>query len=285
MKLDLALRRRRKFTNSLVLSLSFFAAVLGIFSLTWILWEVIARGIASINWDFFTKQPTPTGIKGGGLGPAIMGTLMITGLSTLLAVPAGLLAGIFMSEFGRDSKFTTVVRFLSNALMGTPSIIMGLFIYALVVVPMGNYSGLAGALSLAIIMLPVIARTSEDLLNLVPNALRESALALGAPRWKMILDVVLRAAKAGLLTGVLLAIARVSGETAPLLFTSLNSKYWMDSLLEPTANLTVSVYNDAMSSFEDLKQRAWGGALLITSAVLFTNVFARSILLKGNKRK
>lgn len=285
MEIDLGLRARRKLVNSIVLSLSVGAAILGIFSLTWILWEVVARGISAINWDFFTKQPTPSGIQGGGLGPAILGTLLITMLSTLLAVPAGLLAGIFMSEFGRDSKFTTVVRFLSNALMGTPSIIMGLFIYALIVAPMGSYSGMAGALSLAIIMLPVIARTSEDLLNLVPNALRESALALGAPRWKMILDIVLRAAKAGLLTGVLLAIARVSGETAPLLFTSLNSKYWMDSLLEPTANLTVSVYNDAMSSFEDLKQRAWGGALLITTAVLFTNIFARSVILKGKKRK
>ena len=202
----------------------------------------------------------------------------MTVLAMLIGVPIGMLAGVFLSEFGRGTRFAEWVRFCSNILMGIPSIIIGVFVYIIMVVPMKNFSGYAGAVSLAIIMLPVITRTTEDMLNLVPNALRESALALGAPRWKVTLGVVFRAARTGLITGTLLAVARVSGETAPLLFTALNSPYWPGSLNEPTANLTVTIFNYAMSPYPDWQAKAWGASFLITAGVLGATVFTRGLL-------
>jgi phosphate transport system permease protein len=254
------------------------SALLGILILFWILYVVLARGLGALNLAFFTQLPTPPGITGGGLANAIAGTLALTAVATLIAVPAGLMAGIYLAEFSDDSKVGDYSRFSANVLMGMPSIIVGIFAYTLVVVPQGNFSGYAGALALAILMLPVITRTTEDMLRLVPNTLRESALALGAPRWKVTLVIVFRAAKSGLITGILLAVARVSGETAPLLFTALNSPYWVSSLNQPTPNLTVTIFNYAMSPYPDWQQKAWGASLLITSGVLILTISARFLL-------
>jgi phosphate transport system permease protein len=273
----------RRATDYAVKALSGAAAAVGIAALSWILFEVLMKGAGALNWEFFTAMPTPPLIEGGGLANAIVGTLLMTALATLIAVPVGLLAGVYLAEFGLDSRLTVSVRFLANALMGAPSIIIGLFIYTVIVVPTHTFSGYAGAVALAIIMLPVIARTSEDLLRLVPNELREASLALGAPRWKTTLGVVFRAARAGLLTGVILAVARVSGETAPLLFTALNSRLWVDTLAEPTANLTVTIYKYAMSPYPDWQQKAWGASLLITAGVLVMTIIARFIFQRGKR--
>lgn len=275
---------KRKILDKSVKVVSSLGALLGIFFLFWILFIVFQKGASSINWDFFTKLPAPPGVEGGGVGNAIVGTFMMTLIASLFGIPVGLLAGIYLSEFGRHSKFGELVRFATNALMGIPSIIVGLFIYAIIVAPMRHFSGWAGAAALAIIMIPVVARTTEDMLSLVPNSLREAVLALGAPKWKMTLGVTFRAAKTGLITGALLAIARVSGETAPLLFTSLNNVYWTKSLNEPTGNLTVTIFNFAMSPYDDWNKIAWGASLLITFAVLFLTLIARIIFREAKQR-
>ncbi|MCD4690445.1 phosphate ABC transporter permease PstA [bacterium] len=254
------------------------SALVGIAVLAWILWEVIARGVGALTPAFFIELPTPPGMEGGGLGNAIVGTLLMTLSAALLGTPIGLLAGVFLSEFGPSSRIATVVRFTTNLLMGTPSIIIGIFVYSILVLPFGHFSGWAGAVALAILILPVVMRTTEDMLNLVPDELRESGLALGAPRWRVTLGIVFRAARTGLVTGVLLAVARVSGETAPLLFTALNSFYWPGSLNEPTANLTVTIFNYAMSPYSDWQQKAWGASLLITVSVLVVAVLARFVI-------
>ncbi len=268
----------RKLEDRLLKAISACAALLGILALAWILLVVIEKGAAAINWDFFLHRTLPTGEAGGGVGNAIVGSAVLVGLAVLLGVPIGMMAGVYLAEFGRDTRLGTAVRFSANVLMGIPSIIVGLFVYALMVKPMHTFSGWAGAVALAILMLPVIARTTEDMLQLVPNALRESALALGAPRWKVTFQVVFRAASVGLLTGVLLAVARISGETAPLLFTSLNSPYWPTSLNGPLANLPVTIFNYAMSPYEDWVRIAWGASLLITVGVLALNISSRLIL-------
>jgi phosphate transport system permease protein len=255
--------------------LSSIAALIGIIALVWILFEVSRRGFGAINWGFFTKLPTPPGIEGGGLANAIVGTLAMTLLATVIGVPLGLLSGIYLSEFGRYNRFGAFVHFATNVMMGIPSIIVGLFVYTIMVMSVGHFSGYAGGVALAIIMLPVVSRTTADMLVLVPNALRESALALGTPRWKATLGIIFRAAKTGLITGSMLGIARVSGETAPLLFTALNSPYMPNSLNQPTANLTVSIFNYAMSPYKNWQQLAWGASLLITISVLFLTIIAR----------
>ncbi len=261
--------------NWMVNCVATLAAAAGIFFLGWILWVVIQRGVAAINWSFFVELPAPPGMPGGGVANALVGTLLMTLIGTALGVPVGVLSGIYLAEFGRYGRFSAMVRFGVNLVMGMPSIIVGLFVYTVMVKPVGHFSGYAGAVSLAIIMLPVVARTTEDMLLLVPNALRESALALGAPRWKVTLGVVFRAARTGLITGMLLSVARISGETAPLLFTALNSSFWPSSLAQPTANLTVTIFNYAMSPFADWQQIAWGASLLIMAAVLLLNIAAR----------
>jgi len=273
----------RKLADFSIKVISSLSALLGIAILAWILFEVIKRGSAALNWSFFLHLPTPPNIEGGGLANAILGTSMITLLATLAGVPIGLLAGVYLAEFGQNTRLGSVVRFTSNVMMGIPSIIVGLFVYTLLVLPLHHFSGYAGAVSLAIIMLPIVARTTEDMLRLVPNSLRESALALGAPRWKATLGVVFRAAKTGLITGVLLAIARVSGETAPLLFTSLNSPFWPKSLSQPTANLTVTIFNYAMSPYSKWQEMAWGASLLIMVAVLALTVVARFVFKEAKK--
>ncbi len=268
----------RRVTNLVVSLWAGAAALLGIIILFWILYVILARGLGALNLAFFTQLPTPPGMSGGGLANAILGSLVLTGVATLVAVPLGLLAGVYLAEFSQDSRAGDYSRFSANVLMGMPSIIVGVFAYALVVVPLKHFSGYAGVLALAILMLPVITRTTEDMLRLVPNTLREAALALGAPRWKVTLAIVFRAAKGGLITGILLAVARVSGETAPLLFTALNSPYWFSSLGEPTPNLTVTIFNYAMSPYPDGQQKAWGASLLITVGVLIITLLARYFL-------
>jgi phosphate transport system permease protein len=269
-------------TDRVVKVISACAAMVGILALAWILLLVLQKGAAAINWNFFFHRTLPTGEPGAGVGNCIVGSALMIALAVLLGVPIGLMIGVYLSEFGQETRLGTAVRFSANVMMGIPSIIVGLFVYALLVVPMHSFSGWAGAAALGILMLPVVARTTEDMLQLVPNALRESALALGASRSKVTFQILFRAARAGLLTGVLLALARISGETAPLLFTSLNSPYWPTSLRGPTANLTVMIYNYALSPFDDWVRLAWGASLLITVSVLVLNLSSRTILRRSS---
>ena len=268
----------RRFVDLLVKVWAVASALVGIGILIWILSVVIIRGAGALDLNFFTKLPMPPGMSGGGLANAILGTIAMTVAASVISVPLGLLAGVYLAEFGQESKVADQSRFSANVLMGMPSIIVGLFAYAIVVRPLGHFSGYAGVVSLAILMIPVVTRTTEDMLRLVPNTLRESALALGAPRWKVTLAVVFRAAKAGLITGILLAVARVSGETAPLLFTALDSPYWFHSLSGPTPNLTVTIFNYAMSPYDDWVRLAWGASLVITVGVLAFTLLARFVL-------
>jgi len=274
---------KRKFTDLVVSIWSVLSALMGIAILFWILGELLAKGVGALDWNFFVQLPSPPGVPGGGMANALVGTLVLTGSATLLAVPLGLMAGIYLAEYSDSAKVADYSRFSANVLMGMPSIIVGVFAYTLVVVPLGKFCGYAGALALAILMLPIVTRTTEDMLRLVPNTLRESALALGIPHWKVTLAIVFRAAKSGLITGVLLAVARVSGETAPLLFTALNSPYWFHGLGEPIPNLTVTIYNYAMSPYPDWQKQAWVASLIITLGVLVVTILAR-LILSGKKR-
>ena len=274
------IRNLKNLTAKVVATL---CALLGIFFLGWILLVVVHKGLHAINWSFFTQLPPPPGHETGGVASAILGTLEMTLLAILMAVPLGVLAGTYLSEFGQKSALAASARFVANSLIGIPSIIVGLFVYASVVIPMGQFSGYAGAISLAVIMFPVVVGTSEAMLNLVPNELRESAIALGAPRWKITLEIVFGAAKAGIVTGIILAVARVSGGTAPLLFTALNSPYWPTAFSKPTANLTVTIFNFAMSPYAYWQQIAWGASLLIMTAVLALTILARSFFRESRR--
>ena len=267
--------RGRKLADLAVRAAASLAALLGITALVMILAEVARRGLPALDPAFFTALPGPPGVAGGGLANAILGTLALTFAATLIGVPLGMLAGVYLSEFGRDTRLGAAVRFCVNVLMGLPSILVGLFVWTVLVVPFRGFSGHAGAAALALIMLPVVARTTEDMLSLVPHALREGALAVGTPRWRATL-IAFRAARGGLITGVLLAVARVSGETAPLLFTALNSPFWPRSMSEPVSNLTVTIFQYAMSPYADWQAKAWGASLLIMAAVLTTSLLART---------
>lgn len=269
---------RRKMTNWAMLGLSAVSAAFGLLWLLWILKDLIHMGLPAINWAFFTKLPTPPGMSGGGLANAIVGTLILTVLATAIGVPVGVLAGTYLAEYGQKNVFASTVRFISDVLMSAPSIVVGVFVYAILVAPLKGFSGLAGGVALAIIMIPVVTRTTEEMLNLVPNALREAALALGAPYWKVVLRICYRRVLAGMTTGIMLAIARVSGETAPLLFTSLNNPYWNFNLLKPTGTLNVTIFNYAMSPYDDWRTKAWGAALLITMGVLLMTILARLVV-------
>lgn len=276
-------QQRRVLYNRLVLGVSGLAAVLGLAMLIWILGDVAVKGAGAVNWKFFTELPAPPGMEGGGLANAIAGTLSMTVVATLIAVPFGVMAGTWLSEFGRESGIGHAIRYFSDILVSAPSIVIGVFVYLVMVRPMGNFSGWAGAVSLAIIMLPVVSRTTEEMLKLVPHELREAALALGSPYWKIMTHVIYRAAAAGMITGILLAVARVAGETAPLLFTALNSPYWMHGMDEPMANLTVTLFNYAMSPYDDWHRLAWGAAFLITMSVLVVTIFTRLVLRKRSR--
>lgn len=271
-------RRIRRGRDLFMKLLSSAAAILGLVFLAWILFSVIMKGLETLTPSFFLELPPPPGNDGGGLGNAMLGTLYMTGLGTLVGVPTGIFTGLYLSEYGRHTWFGATVGFVINMMMGVPSIIIGLFVYSIVVIPVGHFSGYAGGLSLALLIAPIVARTTEDMLKLVPNTIREAALGLGAPRWRMIVQVLFPSARAGLTTGVMLALARVSGETAPLLFTALNSPFWADSLSKPTANLTATTFAFAMSPYPRWQAMAWGASLLITMTVLLVTIAARTIL-------
>jgi phosphate transport system permease protein len=266
-------RRRRR--NVIIRVLCYAAAAFGLTWLGLILFTLFWNGLAGLNLSVFTQMTPPPGSKTGGLANAIAGSAIMTFLGVAIGAPIGMLAGTFLAEYGRHERLTTVIRFINDILLSAPSIIIGLFVYVAVVLPMGGFSGLAGALALAVIVIPVVVRTTEDMLLLVPNPLREAASALGMPRSLVIKRVAYRAARAGLITGVLLATARVAGETAPLLFTALNNQFWNIDMTTTVANLPVTINNFVQSPYEYWRQLAWTGALIITLAVLTLNVVAR----------
>ena len=265
---------RRRLVNAVVMALSVAATGFGLLWLALVLWTLVVEGISAITPALFSQMTPPPG-NSGGLMNAIFGSIAMTLIATLIGTPTGILAGTFLAEYSRGGRFGEAVRFINDILLSAPSIIVGLFVYEIMVVPMGHFSAWAGAVALAIIVVPVVVRTTEDMLNLVPNALREAASALGAPKWKVIVTVSYRAAIQGMLTGVMLAVARIAGETAPLLFTALNNQFWSSNLNAPMANLPVVIFQFAMSPYADWQLLAWGGALLITVTVLFLNIGAR----------
>jgi phosphate transport system permease protein len=266
-------RRRRNF---LMMVLAWGATLFGLGWLVLILGALLWHGLSSLSLDVFTQMTPPPGGAGGLLNP-IVGSLIMTALGVIIGTPIGILAGTYMAEYGRYSKLTSVVRFINDILLSAPSIVIGLFIYEVMVFPMGHFSGIAGAVALAIIVIPVVVRTTEDMLLLVPNALREAAAALGLPRAYIVRRIAYRAARAGIITGILLSIARISGETAPLLFTALNNQFWSTSLDAPMASLPVVIFQFALSPYADWQKLAWTGALLITVAVLALSIIARAL--------
>src|SRR5438270_5347476 len=270
----MAIYARRRLTNALVMVLAMAATGFGLLWLVLVLWTLLWNGIAAITPALFSKMTPPPG-SAGGLLNAIFGSVVMTLIATLIGTPTGILAGTFLAEYSRGNRFGEVVRFINDILLSAPSIIVGLFVYEIMVIRMGHFSAWAGAVALAIIVIPVVVRTTEDMLRLVPATLREAAVALGAPKWKVIVMVTYRAAMQGMMTGVLLAIARISGETAPLLFTALNNQFWSSDLNGPMANLPVVIFQFAMSPYADWQQLAWGGALLITATILVLNITAR----------
>jgi len=265
-------RRRRK--NAVLIALSMAATSVGLLWLALILFSLLSNGLAAIGPDLFTKMTPPPGSQGGLLNP-IMGSILMTSLATLLGTPIGILAGTYLAEFGHEGRIAAAVRFINDILLSAPSIIVGLFVYEVMVLRMGHFSAWAGVVSLAIIVIPVVVRTTENMLRLVPNSLREAAAALGAPQWRVIVMVAYRAAMQGMLTGVMLAVARIAGETAPLLFTALNNQFWTTNMNAPMANLPVVIFQFALSPYADWQTLAWGGALLITAAILVLNIMAR----------
>ena len=268
--------RRRLFVNRLSLVLALCAMAIGMAFLAWILSVLVYRGISGINIAVFTEM-TPSPTSTGGLANAIFGSLMMVGFATFIATPIGILAGVYLAEFGNRSWVGPTTRFINDILLSAPSIIIGLFIYTIYVAQVRHFSAWAGTLSLSLLAIPVVVRTTENMLRLVPASLREAATALGAPQWKVIMSVALRAVSGGVLTGILLAVARISGETAPLLFTALNNQFWSADMNAPMANLPVVIFQFAMSPFENRQALAWAGALLITGFVLTLNILARTI--------
>ena len=266
---------RRRRANAIGLVLSMGAMALGLTVLLWILGVLFSNGLAALDWNMFTQDTPAPGSEGGGLRNAIVGSLMMVGLTVLVSTPIGILAGVYLSEYGDQSKTAELTRFVTDIMLSAPSIVLGLFVYSIAVATVGNFSGYAGSLALSLIAIPVVVRTTENMLRLVPGSLREAAFALGAPRWKVATMVTLRAAKSGVMTGLLLAIARISGETAPLLFTALNNQFFSLDMSSPMGNLPVVIFQFAMSPYDNWIRLAWGGALLITLAVLVLNVLAR----------
>lgn len=271
----LPLHRRRKAINAVALALSLVAMAFGLLWLVWILFETIWLGMGGISLATFTESTPPPNAEGGGLANAIVGSLIMVLLATAVGAPVGVLAGIYLAEYGQRTWLGSVTRFINDILLSAPSIVIGLFVYAILVARAKTFSGYAGVLALALIVVPVVVRTTENMLQLVPNALREAAFALGAPKWIVIRSVTLKAARAGVVTGVLLALARIAGETAPLLFTALSNQFFTTDLGRPMANLPVTIYKFALSPFENWQQMAWAGVFLITLGVLALNILAR----------
>ena len=271
----LARHRARKRTNAIALVLSLAAMAFGVFWLLWILLETVRLGIGGLTLDTLTQMTPPPQADRGGLANAIFGSVTMVGLATLLGTPIGVLAGIYLAEYAQKGWLGSVTRFINDILLSAPSIVIGLFIYSVVVTRMKSFSAFAGVLALTLIVIPVVIRTTENMLSLIPNALREAAYALGTPKWRVVMTVTLRSAQAGVMTGVLLALARISGETAPLLFTALSNQFWTSNLGEPMASLPVTIFKFAMSPYENWQKLAWAGVFLITMGVLALNILAR----------
>ena len=266
--------RRRKFVSSLFVGFCGLSVLLALIPLAFVLFFVLGQGAQSLNLDFFRNMPKPVGESGGGMANAIVGTLMVTGLGSLFAIPIGVMSGIYMSEYA-GTKIASVVRFAADTLNGVPSIVIGVFVYAIAVFPFKQFSALAGGLALGVMMIPIIARTTEELLLLVPGTMREGALALGATRARAVFSVVLPAAAPGIITGIVLALARIAGETAPLLFTSFSNRFFTTSLTQPIGTLTVMVFTYAISPYQDWHRQAWAGALVLVAIVFLCSLFAR----------
>ncbi len=275
---------RRRSANFMILALSLAATGAGLLILALILWALLTNGIPALSSSVFTEMTPPPGSKGGLLN-AIFGSITMTFAATLIGTPVGILTGTFLSEFGRGTWLAPVVRFVNDILLSAPSIVIGLFVYEVLVVPMGHFSAWAGVAALAIIVVPVVVRTTENMLSLVPSALREAATALGTPQWRVVVSVIYRAAIQGMLTGVMLAVARIAGETAPLLFTALNNQFWSTDMNAPMANLPAVIYQFAMSPYADWQTLAWGGAMLITFTILILNILARIVASRSSFAK
>jgi len=275
---SLRLYRQRKRMNVVALTLSLCAMAFGMFWLFWILFETVRLGVGGLSLSLFTEMTPPPQAEIGGLANAIFGSVYMVTLATALGTPVGVLAGIYLAEYGQKTWLGSATRFINDILLSAPSIVIGLFIYAVVVNQVKSFSGGAGVLALALIVIPVVIRTTENMLVLIPNSLREAAYALGTPKWKVILSITLKAARAGVLTGVLLALARIAGETAPLLFTALSNQFWTADVREPMASLPVTIFKFAMSPYENWQKLAWAGVFLITFGVLVLNILARVFL-------
>jgi len=272
------IRKKRKIINIAALFFSFLAACLGLFWLGFILFSVISNGLSSINLELFTAEAAPPGFGGGGLKHAFIGQLIISFFAVIIGVPIGLLGGTFMAEYGRNNKFAKFISTLSDIMVSLPSIVIGTFVYAILVIPMGGFNGISGSIALAIIMIPVVLRTTEDMMKLVPWSMREAAFALGAPYHKVIIQIVYKSSATGIFTGALLAIARIAGETAPLLFTSFNNSFLTTNITQPMASLTVSIYQYAMSPYTEWQEIAWAASLIITLSILFITILGRVII-------
>jgi phosphate transport system permease protein len=278
---DNKIYRRRRMVNTAMLFISGLTMIFGLFWLAWILIVLLQKGFGALELSLFTQMTPPPGSQGGLLN-AIVGSLMMAVMATLIGTPIGILAGTYLAEFGRRGWLAPATRFINDILLSAPSIVIGLFVYSVYVAQVKHFAGWGGAFALALIVIPVVVRTTDDMLKLVPDSLREAAAALGAPAWKMIVFVSYRAARAGIITGILLAVARISGETAPLLFTALNNQFWSLNMNAPMANLPVVIFQFAMSPYPDWHRLAWGGAILITLSVLFLNILARSLFRREN---
>ncbi len=268
---------RRRLTNTVAMALVSLATVVVLIPLGAVLWYTIGEGISGLTWDFFTHLPAPVGEPGGGMANAIVGSGIVVGLASLVAIPIGILAGIFINEYAR-ARLATVIRFLTEVMLGLPSIVLGIFAYAVVVKPMGRFSAYAGAVALSIVMLPIIIKTTEEILRLVPRHIREAGLALGIPHWAVVVRIVLRAAARGIVTGILLAVARAAGETAPLLFTALNNRFWHAGLDQPIATLPVQIFTYAVAPYDDWHRQAWAGALVLITLVLVLSILLRLVV-------
>jgi phosphate transport system permease protein len=271
---------RRQAKDVIAKGLAILATLFGLFWLAWILWTTVSKGLPALKWGLFTQMTPPPGADGGLLN-AFAGSIEMCGLAILIGTPIGIGAGTYLAEYARHTKLGAVIRFVNDILLSAPSIVIGLFIYELMVVPMGHFSAWAGAVALSFIVLPVVVRTTDEMLKLVPTPMRESALALGVPQWKVVRQVLYRAALSGIVTGVLLALARISGETAPVLFTALNNQYWASSLNEPTANVPVVIFQYALSPFEFWHALAWAGAFVVTMVVLALGLTSRWLIARG----
>lgn len=270
--------RRRK--NMFAIAMSLAAMAFGLIWLLWILYTTLSLGIGGLSLSLFTEMTPPPNTAGGGLANAIAGSLVMVGVATLVGTPLGILAGVYLAEYGQKSWLASITRFINDILLSAPSIVIGLFVYALVVAQTGHFSAWAGIISLALLQIPIVIRTTENMLKLVPNNLREAAFALGTPKWRIIVKITLKASIAGIVTGVLLAVARIAGETAPLLFTALSNQFWSLNLNQPMANLPVTIFKFAMSPFAEWQSLAWAGVFIITLGVLFLNILARTLFAK-----